>query len=317
MGVLSGVLVVDERENIAPGFKQDLKTRLEAGDYQITCGLVSNPKGKLIVLPSADSTASAAGPVTGNDLIGPEVEYRVKTARIVSEMGPMLSILKDAVAKGDLESAKLAFEKVRSSFLQAAPLWPQSGDSASALVADLPEIGAKLYDGQPTPGLEGILTRTTTEAEEFRIASRAAIPEASALLKEAVLIARHLFDGAAEEATPQNAGCQNSILLNYLLDDRSGPQTAVVADLVDGIERVTARFLPLVGKVRPAAAANVTSAIARFRVQLAAASDHSRRFNSDLTASQLDGLRAAAADVASSVAQMTIVLGLEAKEAKQ
>ena len=42
-------MVVDERENILPGFAQTLTTTLDAGDYAMTCGLRSNPKGILTV----------------------------------------------------------------------------------------------------------------------------------------------------------------------------------------------------------------------------------------------------------------------------
>ncbi|SQI42402.1 Iron uptake system component EfeO precursor [Serratia plymuthica] len=58
--ILKGVMVVEERENIAPGFTQKMTANLEAGEYDMTCGLLSNPKGKLIVtavrLPTANLT---------------------------------------------------------------------------------------------------------------------------------------------------------------------------------------------------------------------------------------------------------------------
>lgn len=47
--ILKGVYVVEERENIAPGFTQKLTAKLTAGSYEMTCGLLSNPRGKLIV----------------------------------------------------------------------------------------------------------------------------------------------------------------------------------------------------------------------------------------------------------------------------
>jgi iron uptake system EfeUOB component EfeO/EfeM len=47
--ILKGVYVVEERENIAPGFTQKLTATLEPGNYEITCGLLSNPRGKLTV----------------------------------------------------------------------------------------------------------------------------------------------------------------------------------------------------------------------------------------------------------------------------
>src|SRR5690606_28090623 len=43
--ILDGVLVVEERENIAPGLSQVINAKLLPGDYAITCGLLSNPRG--------------------------------------------------------------------------------------------------------------------------------------------------------------------------------------------------------------------------------------------------------------------------------
>lgn len=47
--ILKGYMVVEERENIIPGFVQKLTATLEAGDYGMTCGLLNNPKGSLKV----------------------------------------------------------------------------------------------------------------------------------------------------------------------------------------------------------------------------------------------------------------------------
>ncbi len=58
MGILKGVMVVEERENIAPGFSQKMTANLQPGEYDMTCGLLTNPKGKLIV--KGEATADAA-----------------------------------------------------------------------------------------------------------------------------------------------------------------------------------------------------------------------------------------------------------------
>ncbi len=47
--ILKDGTVVAEQENIVPGFVQQIKANLEPGDYQMTCGLRSNPKGKVVV----------------------------------------------------------------------------------------------------------------------------------------------------------------------------------------------------------------------------------------------------------------------------
>ncbi|MDP5255133.1 MULTISPECIES: cupredoxin domain-containing protein [unclassified Vibrio] len=54
--ILDGVRVVAERENIAPGFYQKMTVDLEPGEYQTTCGLLTNPQGKLIVDQYDDGT---------------------------------------------------------------------------------------------------------------------------------------------------------------------------------------------------------------------------------------------------------------------
>ena len=53
------MLVVEERENIAPGLSQVINANLLPGDYAITCGLLSNPRGTLHVTPTAASEAAA------------------------------------------------------------------------------------------------------------------------------------------------------------------------------------------------------------------------------------------------------------------
>ncbi len=42
--ILKGVMVVEERENIAPGFTQKLTANLQPGEYDMTCGLLTQPE---------------------------------------------------------------------------------------------------------------------------------------------------------------------------------------------------------------------------------------------------------------------------------
>ena len=68
--ILDGVMVVAERENIAPGITQTLTAKLVPGKYEITCGLLSNPRGTLTVTQSAEAAAEAARPPM-TSFIGP------------------------------------------------------------------------------------------------------------------------------------------------------------------------------------------------------------------------------------------------------
>jgi len=47
--ILKDSMVVEEQENVVPKFVQTLKADLKAGQYEMTCGLRSNPKGTIIV----------------------------------------------------------------------------------------------------------------------------------------------------------------------------------------------------------------------------------------------------------------------------
>ena len=62
--ILKGVMVVEERENILPGFVQSLTATLDPGDYQMTCGLLSNPKGTLKAVEPGGGAASPGGDAT-------------------------------------------------------------------------------------------------------------------------------------------------------------------------------------------------------------------------------------------------------------
>ena len=84
--ILNGVMVVAERENIAPGFTVALTPRLEPGTYEMTCGLLSNPRGKLTVV-TADglTTALPAAPKLA-DLVAPTAEYRVYAIQTADQL---------------------------------------------------------------------------------------------------------------------------------------------------------------------------------------------------------------------------------------
>src|SRR6202045_2590496 len=91
--ILKEVLVVEERENILPGFAQTLTATLDAGDYAITCGLRNNPKGILTV---AATNAAPANP-SPMDLVGPIAEYKVYVKGEVDTLVNATKELTDAV----------------------------------------------------------------------------------------------------------------------------------------------------------------------------------------------------------------------------
>lgn len=119
--ILDGVLVLEERENIAPGLSQVINANLMPGDYTITCGLLSNPRGTLHVTPTTESDASAKARPSMLAFIGPLSEYRVYLSSQSSALIKAVTTLQQAIDAGDLEQARSAYLQARSAYQRIAP----------------------------------------------------------------------------------------------------------------------------------------------------------------------------------------------------
>ena len=119
--ILNGVMVVAERENIAPGFRATLEVPLAPGSYEMTCGLLSNPRGTLVVTASDEATA-AASEVTLRKFLGPLSEYRVYLVMQGNAAVKAAEALQAAIASGDLEAARAAWVQARLPYRRIKPL---------------------------------------------------------------------------------------------------------------------------------------------------------------------------------------------------
>ena len=118
--ILDGVMVVEERENIIPGFVQSLTADLKAGQYQMTCGLLTNPKGVLTVTAAATS-ASAREP-SALDLVGALAEYKVYVAKEVGDLVEQTKRFAEAVKAGKLDEARNLYAPTRQHFERIEPV---------------------------------------------------------------------------------------------------------------------------------------------------------------------------------------------------
>lgn len=119
--ILDGVMVVEERENIAPGFSQTMTARLVPGQYAITCGLLSNPRGTLTVTPSAASDAEAAKPSLVA-YVGALAEYRVFLALEAGALEDATRQLADAIKTSDLKQAQALYAPAHQSYKRIEPM---------------------------------------------------------------------------------------------------------------------------------------------------------------------------------------------------
>jgi iron uptake system EfeUOB component EfeO/EfeM len=119
--ILDGVLVIEERENIAPGLSQVINANLLPGDYAITCGLLSNPRGTLHVTPTAESEANAKARPSMVAFIGPLSEYRVYLSMQGTALIKAVTALQQAIEAGDLSAAQAAYLPARAAYQRIAP----------------------------------------------------------------------------------------------------------------------------------------------------------------------------------------------------
>ncbi len=116
--ILKDNMVVEERENIVPGFSATLTTKLDPNDYEMTCGLLSNPKGKLIVKVA---TKGETEPKTAD--LGPVIQtYKGFVAGEVDQMVEKTRVLVDAVKAGKLEAAQKAYAPAHFTYERIEPV---------------------------------------------------------------------------------------------------------------------------------------------------------------------------------------------------
>ncbi|MGY2261560.1 iron uptake system protein EfeO [Pseudomonas sp. SDO55104_S430] len=119
--ILDGVLVIEERENIAPGLSQVINANLQPGDYTITCGLLSNPRGTLHVTPTAASDAAARARPSMVAFVGPLSEFRVYLSSQSTALIKAVSALEQAIESGDLNQAQTLYAPARAAYQRIAP----------------------------------------------------------------------------------------------------------------------------------------------------------------------------------------------------
>jgi len=142
--ILDGVMVLEERENIAPGFTQTLATRLEPGDYAITCGLLSNPRGRLHVLPAANAGTAQKPNLAA--FIGALAEYKVFLATETDAFAQATDAFAGAVKSGDLAAAKARDPRAETAYAHLAPVSPLFSDLDAAIDGRAEAFGQREAD---------------------------------------------------------------------------------------------------------------------------------------------------------------------------
>ncbi|MFT3762653.1 MAG: cupredoxin domain-containing protein [Pseudoxanthomonas sp.] len=117
--ILDGVMVVDERENIVPGLVQKLTTTLKPGTYVMTCGLLTNPRGTLVVTENADAPKTGPTPL---EFVSAQAEYKVFVHERLQAMQGEVGEFATALRAGDLARARQLYGPSRRAWQQLAPV---------------------------------------------------------------------------------------------------------------------------------------------------------------------------------------------------
>ena len=118
--ILKGVMVVDERENITPGLADKMTVTLLPGEYEMTCGLLTNPRGKLTVTDSGfKATASQADMAK---LEQPLAEYKAYVQAEAKELVAKTTEFTAAVKAGNIDKAKSLFAATRYHYERIEPI---------------------------------------------------------------------------------------------------------------------------------------------------------------------------------------------------
>ena len=118
--ILKGVMVVDERENIAPGLADKMTVTLLPGEYEMTCGLLTNPRGKLTVTGSGFKANASQADMA--KLEQPLAEYKAYVQAEAKDLVAKTTEFTAAVKAGNIAKAKSLFAATRYHYERIEPI---------------------------------------------------------------------------------------------------------------------------------------------------------------------------------------------------
>lgn len=306
--ILDGVMVVAERENIAPGFRATLQVQLAPGEYAITCGLLSNPRGTLTVTASDEAT-SAASEVTLRKFLGPLSEYRVYLVMQGNAAVKAAETLRAAIASGDVAAAQAAWRDARLPYRRIEPLAYRFSD----LEGKIDPRAAYLEKREQDPAFTGyhrleygLFAQDSTDG---------LLPVADALLADLQELAQRLKqtpldpglliempgESAMQMAQAQVPDGENLYAGNDLQDFSAG---------VEGIDKLTGLLRQVVAGVDPALDKVIGQDLDAVKARLATLRDRGLASYGDVPKPERDALSADLTRLSESLAKLQSAIGM-------
>lgn len=310
--ILDGVLVVEERENIAPGLSQVINANLQPGQYAITCGLLSNPRGTLTVTATAESEAKAKARPAMTAFIGPLSEYRVYLSQQSGLLIKAVGDLSAAIDNGDLAKARSLYAPARAMYQRIAGAAQRFADLNNAI-----DARADYYEKrEQDPGFTGfhrieygLFATPASNAPSLA-------PFAQKLLADVTTLKAQLL---AQPIAPDQLVSLVSRNLGTLADNRFKGEEERYSHLdlngftanLEGASKVIALMRPLVEKSAPDVQAKIDAASAAFGTALSTLRSENRPYD-QLTQAQRQVIADRARALADALDGIDPALGLSA-----
>jgi iron uptake system component EfeO len=120
--ILGGERVIDEVENIIPGFVVNMATRLDGGTYAMQCGNLRTPPGVLTVTGGPAATPEPNTVVDAARLQAARDAYADYVDTQVTDLVATIDVFATAVESGDLEAAKASYAAARVPWERIEPI---------------------------------------------------------------------------------------------------------------------------------------------------------------------------------------------------
>lgn len=120
--VLADTRVIDEVENIVPGFVVNMSTRVDGGTYQMICGNTQAPKGALTVTGGAAPSLPTNAVVEQAKLDAVRDGYATYVNEQVTDLVAKIGAFTAAVESGDLAGAKALYAPARIPWERIEPI---------------------------------------------------------------------------------------------------------------------------------------------------------------------------------------------------
>ncbi|BDH46352.1 iron uptake system protein EfeO [Salmonella enterica subsp. enterica serovar Choleraesuis] len=306
--ILKGVMVVEERENIAPGFTQKLTANLEPGEYEMTCGLLSNPHGKLVV------SGAGAAPAPKQDklnLVEPVSAYKTWVQEQVGLLVAGTEKFTAAVKAGDIAKAKELYAPTRQYYERIEPIAELFADLDASIDAREDDYQQKANDPQFTGfhRLEKALFADNNAKDMAPFADRlnSDIKELQKRINALAFPPGKVAGGAAglieEVAATKISGEEERYSRTDLWDFQAN---------IDGAQKIITLFRKQIAAANPALLAQIDGNFARVDTILAKYRT-AQGFASyeKLTTRDRNGLKGPVTALAEQLAQIRGVLGLD------